>query len=102
MNNLEKNQIQFNQIIEEAKNLRWEKYKCYGDSYKDFGLIGIAIKINDKCKRIINITKNPHLNDIIKNDSLRDSLIDLINYSVMYVMELDNINKKGDYSNVNN
>ena len=97
---LDINNLQFKKVLDEAFKLRIKKYECYGDTYKEFGLIGLVIKINDKCGRLKNIIKNPKLNDSFKDDSLRDTAIDLLNYSAMFVMTLDeekrlkNVNKR--------
>jgi hypothetical protein len=94
------NNEHFKQVIKEATKLREGKYKLYGDCYRDFGLFGIAIKINDKTSRLRNITKkvyynNEDYNQLLKDhrESLRDTAIDLINYTVMFIMELDEQNK---------
>jgi hypothetical protein len=47
--------------------------------------------MNDKIKRCISITNN-NIN-LVNNESLRDTLIDLHNYSAMTIMLLDEKNK---------
>jgi len=78
---LKKNQAIFDEVLKKASELRWHKYQCYGNSYKKFGLIGIAIKINDKCERLINVLQNKQLNKLITDETLQDTAIDLINYA---------------------
>jgi len=75
----------FREVLEEAQLLRWSKLQDYGLCYGEFGILGLIIKVNDKCSRIKQVFKNNNVN----NESLRDSAIDLLNYSAMLVMELD-------------
>jgi len=88
---LQKNQTMFEQILHEAKELRWKKYQIYGNSYNSFGKVGVAVRLVDKVERIKNILNNPELQDF---ESLRDSGIDLLNYAAMFVMELDEEHSK--------
>ena len=80
----------FKNIQKEGLNLFEKKNKDYGDSYKEFGGIGILVRMNDKINRCLNITKNNV--SMINDENLRDTLIDLHNYSTMAIMELDNSN----------
>lgn len=88
------NQEKFKAILDEAAKLRYKKYCCYGDCYKDFGLLGIAIKINDKNSRMKNLIKD----DCIDNhgETLRDTAIDMLNYCAMFVMTLDEVKNDTD------
>mgnify|MGYP001210922152 CR=1 FL=1 len=83
-----------NNIFEKFKNIQDEGYKLfkqknadYGNSFEDCGLIGILVRINDKIKRMQNITKNSIT--VVNTESLRDTLIDLQNYSTLAILELD-------------
>lgn len=46
-----------------------------------------AIRIGDKYKRLVSLSKSAE--QAVKDESIRDTLIDLANYSLMTVMELD-------------
>jgi len=85
MNEYEKNHEQFKKVLEEAEKLRWSKFCDYGFSYKSFGALGIIVQMNNKMSRMKVLINKPKAN----NESLRDSAIDLLNYSAMLVMELD-------------
>ncbi len=91
---LNRNHDKFKDVLDEAEKLRWEKYQVYGNSYKEFGLVGIAIKLSDKVARIKNIINNPKLNKIVADESIRDSAIDLLNYAAMFVMTFDENGKE--------
>ena len=77
----------FKSIQQEGYELFKKKNKDYGDSYKDHGLIGILVRMNDKINRCISINQNNV--SMVNTESLKDTLIDLHNYSIMAIMELD-------------
>jgi len=64
-----------------------KKNKDYGDAFAKFGIIGILTRIEDKIQRLLSITKNGIT--LIDNESLKDTLLDLHNYSAMALMLID-------------
>ena len=50
-------------------------------------LSGFIVRMEDKLKRFVSITKNGI--QLVNNESLRDTLIDLHNYAAMAIMLLD-------------
>jgi hypothetical protein len=75
---------QMKQIQKEALELFIKKNADYGDAFATFGTIGVLVRIEDKIKRCISISnKNVQLVD---DESLRDTLIDLHNYAAMALM----------------
>lgn len=76
------------QIIQkEALELFTKKNIDYGDAFAKYGVIGVLMRIEDKLHRYMSITKNGvHL---IDDEGIRDTLIDLHNYSAMAIMLLD-------------
>ena len=62
----------------------------YGNSFEksldDDGLLVSKIRLTDKLNRFGQLIKNDSL---VKDESLRDTLIDLANYTVMTLMYLD-------------
>lgn len=76
--------IHMKKIQAEGLALFIKKNADYGNSYKQYGLIGVLVRLQDKINRCLNITKNGiHVQD----ESLRDTLIDLHNYAAMALME---------------
>ena len=74
-------------IQKEALELFTRKNIDYGDAFAKYGVIGVLMRIEDKLHRYMSITKNGvHL---INDESIRDTLIDLHNYSAMAIMLLD-------------
>lgn len=64
----------------------------YGDSfhlsYLEEGMAMPRIRLGDKLNRFKNLTRNTEKN-LVKDESIRDTLLDLANYAIMTVMELD-------------
>ena len=81
----------FQSIQKEGLELFKKKNKDYGDSYKNFKLLGILVRLNDKINRCLNISKTNIT--LINDETLRDTLIDLQNYSTMSIIEFDKNNK---------
>ena len=78
---------QLAQIQQTALELFKRKNADYGDSFSKYGIIGILIRINDKIQRSITITSNGI--NLVTDESLRDTLLDLHNYSAMGLMLVD-------------
>jgi hypothetical protein len=74
-------------VQQEAHNLFIQKNKDYGNAFAQYGPVGVIIRLEDKIQRLISVTKNGV--NLVKNESLRDTLIDLHNYSTMAIMLLD-------------
>lgn len=75
---------QMKQIQKEALELFIKKNADYGDAFATFGTIGVLVRIEDKIKRCISISnKNVQL---VHDETLRDTLIDLHNYAAMALM----------------
>lgn len=85
-NNQNNQIIHMKQIQSEGLELFIRKNADYGDSYKQYGLIGVLVRLQDKINRCLNISKN---GISVKDESLRDTLIDLHNYAAMALMESD-------------
>lgn len=67
------------------------KNKDYGDSFhksfEEYGLLSSVIRMSDKLNRLKSFAKNDDLS--VKDESIRDTLLDLANYAIMTVVELD-------------
>ena len=76
----------------EAKELFKRKNQDYGDAFATYGPIGVIVRIGDKIQRLLSIEKNGIR--LINDECLRDTLIDLHNYSAMAIMLIDEDNKE--------
>ena len=75
------------QIQQEALELFTRKNIDYGDAFATYGVIGVLMRIEDKLKRSVSITKNGI--NLVPDERIRDTLIDLHNYAAMALMLLD-------------
>lgn len=68
-----------------------DKNADYGDSfsksYKEFGIIAPVVRMSDKMERIKQLSKGEDIK--VKDESLKDTLIDIANYALMLVVEMD-------------
>lgn len=81
----------FEDVTLELRNIYDAKNRDYGDSFsKSFeeeGMAMVRIRLGDKFNRLKNLTRGAEQQ--VKDESVRDTLMDLANYAIMTVMELD-------------
>ena len=78
---------QLQNIQSVALQLFTKKNNDYGNSFETHGLIGILVRIQDKINRCLSITEK--CVQLINDESLLDTLLDLHNYSAIGLMFLD-------------
>ena len=71
----------------EGLELFKKKNKDYGDAFAKYGVIGVLMRIEDKIQRSMSITKNGV--NLVEDEKIRDTLIDLHNYAAMAIMLMD-------------
>ena len=68
-----------------------QKNAAYGNSftetYNKLGIISAVTRITDKYNRLVNLTVNRAIPQ--GDESIKDTLLDMANYCIMTVMELD-------------
>lgn len=74
------------QIQKEALELFSRKNIDYGDAFAKYGVIGVLMRIEDKLQRSVSITKNGV--NLVDDEKIKDTLLDLHNYSAMALMLL--------------
>lgn len=84
-------------VQREAYELFAKKNRDYGDSFATFGAVGVIVRMGDKISRLTSLTKSGVL--LVDNESVRDTLIDLHNYSAMAIMLMDESDTKDKLSN---
>ena len=83
MNRLE----QLRRIQKQGFDLFARKNADYGDAFANYGAVGVLVRIGDKLNRLASVTSNQIV--LVDDETLRDTLIDLHNYSAMAIMCLD-------------
>lgn len=78
---------QLTDIQQTALELFKRKNADYGDAFAKYGIIGVLMRIEDKIQRALSITKNGV--NLVNDESIKDTLLDLHNYAAMGLMLLD-------------
>ena len=82
---------QMHKVQKEAFELFCKKNADYGDAFATYGPIGVLVRLGDKIQRLQSITKTNIT--LVESESIRDTLIDLHNYSAMAIMLMDEDNQ---------
>lgn len=80
MNRVEK----FQHIQNNGLELFKRKNADYGNAFETFGTIGVLMRIQDKLQRYVSITSKGV--QLVNDESLQDTLIDLHNYAAMAIL----------------
>ena len=78
---------QMKQIQSEGLALFAKKNVDYGDAFAKYGIIGVLMRIEDKIQRSLSITKSGV--NLVSDEGIKDTLLDLHNYAAMALMLLD-------------
>lgn len=83
--------LQHFHICSLLSNLYKTKNHDYGDSfhktYEEFGKIAIAIRLQDKVNRLSALSTKER--QLVTDESIRDTLMDIANYAILGIMEMD-------------
>ncbi len=77
----------FKSIQNDGLELFIKKNKDYGDAFSTYGVVGVIMRMEDKMRRYLSITSSGV--NLVNDESLKDTLIDLMNYSTMALMLLN-------------
>lgn len=85
------NRPALDQIMKSCLDLGERKSADYGavrDVIADNGLIGIVVRLDDKQARLLSLVQPGHKQQV-KDESIRDTLMDVINYATYAISILD-------------
>tara|TARA_Y100000992_G_C21264483_1_gene493163 strand:+ start:1627 stop:1920 length:294 start_codon:yes stop_codon:yes gene_type:complete len=77
-------------VQQEGLELFKKKNADYGDAFATYGAVGVIVRMGDKISRLSSIS-NVGIN-LVEDEKIRDTLIDLHNYAAMAIMLLDEKN----------
>ena len=81
-------------VHDETLEIFKKKNSDYGDAFATYGMIGVIVRIGDKIMRIKSLsnnkTKMDDINNKVMDESVKDTLYDLINYTAMAIMLINN------------
>lgn len=75
---------QLEKIHSDAKEIFIKKNQDYGDAFADSGPVGVLVRIGDKLRRFQSVS-NSGIN-LVNDEKLEDTLLDLHNYAAMALM----------------
>ena len=82
---------QMKRVQKEGLELFTKKNRDYGDSFANYGAVGVIVRMGDKINRLTSITNSGVT--MVETESIRDTLIDLHNYAAMAIMLMDEKNQ---------
>lgn len=89
---LKKEHIEYYLAISEMMDIYKKKNKDYGNSFiescDEEGLAAARVRLGDKWNRFKTLTQKGE-EGLVKDESIRDTLIDMANYAIMTVMWMD-------------
>ena len=78
---------QMKRVQQTALDLFVQKNADYGDAFAQYGVVGVLMRMEDKLHRFMSISKSGI--QLVNDEGLRDTLLDLHNYAAMAIMLLD-------------
>ena len=78
---------QLKNVQGEALELFTRKNADYGNAFATYGTVGILVRLGDKIHRLQSITSKGI--NLVEDEKLRDTLLDLHNYAAMGIILLD-------------
>jgi hypothetical protein len=66
----------------------------FGETYKKLGIISAITRISDKYNRICSLATKSADERKVKDESIKDTLLDLANYCIMTVIEMEGENNE--------
>lgn len=86
MDDITPTRLEFARVLLQMRETFARKNAAYGpDAIGDTGLYGIAVRMNDKVKRVLHITRTENALD---DETLEDTLLDLAVYAAIGVVYL--------------
>lgn len=81
------------EIVTALNQLYASKNSDYGDSfgetYQKLGIVSAITRISDKYNRLVSLATKPEEERKVKDESIQDTLLDLSNYCIMTVIEME-------------
>lgn len=83
------------QLLDNLHNLYITKNQDYGDSvhdtYEKYGLVSFLVRLEDKINRVRGLSKREAL---VLDEKIEDTLLDMANYAILAVIELQGDKEK--------
>ena len=86
MDKIQKHKILCEQLNKTYEQKNHDYGNSFGETYKKLGIISAITRISDKYNRICSLANKQAL---VKDESIKDTLLDLANYCIMTVIEME-------------
>lgn len=67
---------------------------AFGDTFRKLGIISAVTRISDKTNRLMSLAAKPEAERMVKDEAITDTLMDLANYAIMTLIEMDEADNK--------
>jgi len=85
--------LRHKQICEKLNETYEKKNHDYGDSfgkiYQELGIISAVTRLCDKMNRIKVLATKPEDERKVKDETIKDTLLDMANYAIMTIIEME-------------
>lgn len=89
MTNIERHKALCDELNEIYIRKNADYGNSFGDMFQELGILTAITRIGDKYNRIKTLAKKSEQERAVKDESIRDTLIDMANYCIMTVVEMD-------------
>lgn len=96
MSKIEEHSAITRQLNETYRKKNADYGDSFGETFQKLGIISAITRISDKYNRLVSLcTKSPEEQQV-KSESIEDTLLDMANYCIMTVMEINRDKRKED------
>lgn len=92
------------EICEKLNKIYEQKNHDYGNSFGEtfekLGIISAVTRLSDKYNRICSLATKSESERQVKDENIKDTLIDMANYAIMTIIEMENEKEKCVCENV--
>ena len=86
-----KRHLEITQYLNQLYDSKGQDYgDSFGETYQKLGIISAITRISDKYNRLVSLATKPEEERKIKDESIKDTFLDLANYCIMTVIEMEN------------
>ena len=86
---IERHMLIVKQLNKVYANKNADYGNSFGETFSKLGIISAVTRISDKYNRLVSLSTKSEEERKVKDESLRDTLLDLANYCIMTVIEMD-------------
>ena len=92
MDKIQKHKLLCEQLNKTYEQKNHDYGNSFGETYKKLGIISAITRISDKHNRICSLATKSADERKVKDESIKDTLLDLANYCIMTVIEMEENN----------